>query len=97
MALIQKAISKNPNNAAAYYYRGLIYNDQSKTEDAIQNYREAIGRQADFKDASYGLGVALETKKDFLGAKEAFEKFVQLSGATNDEFTKYARERLAEL
>jgi tetratricopeptide (TPR) repeat protein len=94
MTWITQALAKNSKDSMAYYYRGLIFDAQKKTSLAAQSYQEAIRLNPDFTDAYYALGVALDTAKDQRGAKGAFEKFVTLSGSNEDDFVKYARERL---
>jgi tetratricopeptide (TPR) repeat protein len=94
MTLVTQALAKNSQDAMAYYYRGLIYDAQKKTPQAAQSYQEAIRLNPDFTDAYYALGVALDAAKDQRGAKGAFEKFLTLSGTNEDDFVKYARERV---
>jgi len=97
MNLINQALTKNNKDSMAYYYRGLIYDAQKKTSLAAQSYMEATRLNPDFTDAYYALGVALDTNKDAHGAKGAFEKFLTLSGTNEDDFVKYARERIKAL
>jgi superkiller protein 3 len=97
MSLINQALAKNNQDAMAFYYRGLIYDAQKKTSLAAQSYQEATHLNPDFTDAYYALGVALDTNKDTHGAKGAFEKFLSLSGTNEDDFVKYARERVKAL
>jgi tetratricopeptide (TPR) repeat protein len=95
---LDATISRNPQEAMAYYYKGLIYDAQKKVAFAITNYRNATRYNPSFGDAYYALGVDLDTQKDTSGAKAAFSKFVQLSGdKTEDDFVKYAKERLKSL
>jgi len=95
---LDAAIARNPQEAMAYYYKGLIYDAQKKVAFAITNYRNATRYNPSFSDAYYALAVDLDTQKDTSGAKAAFSKFVQLSGdKTEDDFVKYAKERLKTL
>lgn len=94
LTLVNQALAKNGNDAMAHYYKGLILDGQGKPSLAAQSYREAIRRNPDFTDAYYALGVALDNVKDANGARSAFEKFVSLSGTNEDDFVKYAKERL---
>jgi tetratricopeptide (TPR) repeat protein len=97
MTLVTQALAKNGKDSMAYYYRGLIFDAQKKTSLAAQSYQEAIRLNPDFTDADYALGVALDSSKDQRGAKGAFEKFITLSGTNEDDFVKYAKERLKAL
>ncbi len=97
LTLVDQAIAKNPQDPMAHYYKGLILDGQKKPALAAQSYQKAIQYKADFNDAYYALGVALDTSKDPAGARRAFDKFLQLSGTNNDDFVKYARERVKTL
>jgi len=94
LTLVNQALSKHSKDSMAYYYRGLVLDAQKKTTLAAQSYQEAIRLNPDFTDAYYALGVALDATKDQRGAKGAFEKFLSLSGSNDDDFVKYARERV---
>ena len=94
---VDQAISRNSQDATAHYYKGLILDAQKKLVPAIQSYRTAIRLNPSFPDAYYALGVALDSNKDPAGAKTIFQKFIQVStasGAPEDDFVKYARERV---
>lgn len=97
LTLINQSLNRNPKDAMSHYYKGLILDGQKKYSLAAQSYREAIKYNPDFTDAYYALGVALDTTKDNVGAKNAFERFVTLSGNNEDDFVKYARERVKVL
>jgi tetratricopeptide (TPR) repeat protein len=94
LTLVNQALLKNNQDAMAHYYKGLILDGQKKPSLAAQSYRDAIKYNADFTDAYYALGVALDTAKDSSGAKSAFQQFITLSGPNEDDFVKYARERV---
>jgi tetratricopeptide (TPR) repeat protein len=94
LTLVNQTLIKNNQDAMAHYYKGLILDGQKKPSLAAQSYRDAIKYNADFTDAYYALGVALDTAKDSNGAKSAFKQFITLSGPNEDDFVKYARERI---
>ena len=91
---VNQALSKNAQDSTAYYYQGLILDAQKKPTQAVQSYRSAIKYNANFSDAYYALGVALDNTKDTAGARTAFEKFLEIAGNNDDDFVKYARERV---
>lgn len=97
LTLVNQTLSRNGQDAMAHYYKGLVLDAQKKPSLAAQSYREAIKYNPDFTDAYYALGVALDTSKDSRGAKTAFERFLSLSGSNEDDFVKYARERVKTL
>ncbi|MBY0404701.1 MAG: tetratricopeptide repeat protein, partial [Cyanobacteria bacterium] len=97
LVLVNEVLKTSPDNFTAYYYKGLILNEQKQVDGAIVSYRKAIQYKQDFGDAYYALGLLLDTKKDVKGAKEAFQKFVDLSAGTDDDFVKYAKSRIQSL
>ncbi len=97
LTLVNQALSKNNQEPMAHYYKGLILDGQKKPSLAAQSYREAVKYNPDFTDAYYALGVALDGSKDANGARSAFEKFLNLSSGNEDDFVKYARDRLQSM
>lgn len=93
LSLVDKALKLDPGNAMAYYYQALVYTDQNKVQQSIDSYNRVIQNDPSFKDAYFGLGVALDKKQDKSAAKSAFQKFLELSNGQDDDFVKYARER----
>lgn len=97
LTLVNKAIAASPQDATAYYYKALILSDENRPREAVQDYQLAVKYQPDFKDAYYGLGIALDKEKNPTAAKNAFQKFLDLSKNTpDDDFIKYAKQRVAE-
>ncbi len=96
LTLLDQTLQKDPDNATAHYYKGLVYNAQNKSAAAAQSYRKAIQYKPDFADAYYALGVILDGQNDAAGAKNAYQKFVELM-QSEDDFVKYAKDRLQSL
>ena len=96
LTMINKAIAGEPDNAMAHYYKGLILNAQNNGKAAVVSYRDAIKYDPKFADAYYALALALDTEKDDAGAKQAFQKFLDLSTA-DDDFVRYAKQRVKSL
>lgn len=97
LTLVNQALAKRREEPLAHYYKGLILDGQNKPREAVHSYREAVRYNAEFSDAYYALGVALDTLKDAPGAKMAFQRFLELSSDSDDDFVQYARERLKDL
>ena len=97
LTAVNAALAKNGQDPTAHYYKGLILEGQNKRPTAIQSYREAIRYDANFADAYYALGVALDTNSDPVGARSAYEKFVTLSANKDDDTVKYAQQRVQAL
>lgn len=96
MTLIDKTLAQNGDNSIAHYYKGLIQEAQSNKAGAIVSYKAAVQYDANFSDAYYALALLLDEKNDKIGAKAAFQKFIQLA-ETEDDFVRYAKERLEAL
>lgn len=94
---VNAVLARNGQDATAHYYKGLILEAQNKKPAAIQSYREAIRYDGEFADAYYALGVALDDSRDSAGAKNAFQKFVSIAGERDDDFVRYARDRVQAL
>lgn len=94
---VNTALQKDVKNATAHYYKGLILSAQNNNMGAANSYRDALKYDPNFSDAYYALGVILDGQQDKRGAQQAFQKFVELSSNQEDDFVKYAQERLKEL
>lgn len=96
LAVLNNILSQNKNNAFAYYYRGLIYDAQKKYALAQAEYQKTIQLSNAIPEAYYSLALDY----DYLGKrKEAYlqyQKYLTMTAEEN-EFTKYAKERLKEL
>lgn len=77
-SLLEAAIKKNPKQADAYYYLGLVMDKTGDKAAAEKNYKEAIGLQPDLQEAAENLtAIYIENKKfeEAIGiAKKALEK-----------------------
>lgn len=96
MSLIDKTLSHNGDNSIAHYYKGLIQEAQNNKTGAIVSYKAAVRYDPNFSDAYYAMALLMDEKNDKVGAKSAFQKFVQLA-ETEDDFVRYAKERLESL
>lgn len=91
-----EVLKKEPNNAFAHYYRGLIYDEQKQTKLAINDYLSVIKNSEEFPIANYMLGVDYDSLNNY---KEAFKyyKIFTEEYTTDDEYLKYAKDRMTEL
>lgn len=99
LSLIEKILSKNPKNAYALYYKGAIYDDTNRRDEAIGAYKQAISADSKFSLAYYMLGVALDAKEDYKAALTYYEGFLSLKAgdSVEDDFVKYVKGRVKEL
>ncbi len=90
------AINMCPENGYAYYYRGITYDTQSQTSKAIADYQKAISLTPDLTMAYYSMALSYEAAGNKVEAKNMYRKFLN-TNQTDDEYTKYAKQRLSEL
>ena len=89
-------LRKEANNAYAYYYRGLIYDEQKQPKLAINDYLNVLKYSKDFPIANYMLAVDYDTLSNYKEAYKYYQKFVS-AYTTDDEYLKYAKSRMTEL
>jgi len=76
---LHKSIQANPNQAASYYYLGLIAEEKGQTADAIATFSDVVKRDPEYGPAYEGLGRMLVKEQKYPEAEEALRKAVLLS------------------
>lgn len=94
--LLNTIIAIDPKNGAAYYYRGLVYDAQKKFNLAVIEYQTALKYSTDLNLAYYSMAVDYDTLGKYQLAKSAYQKYLASNPEAN-EYTKYARKRVAEI
>jgi tetratricopeptide (TPR) repeat protein len=72
LAVLQRAIEHEPDNALLLYEQALIESRGGKREQAIADFRRALELRPDFADAQNNLGINLAQIGDQQGAEVAF-------------------------
>jgi tetratricopeptide (TPR) repeat protein len=72
LAVLQRAIEHEPDNALLWYEQALIESRGGKRERAIEHFRKALELKPDFADAQNNLGTNLAQIGDQQGAEVAF-------------------------
>ncbi len=72
LAVLQKAIDHEPENALLWYERALVESRLGRSEQAAADLRKAIQLKPDFADAENNLGSNLAQSGDQQGAEAAF-------------------------
>jgi tetratricopeptide (TPR) repeat protein len=90
-----KEYSFNPLQAEKEVRIGNFYFHKGKYPAAATRYREATRWNANLPEAYFRLGEAEEKQKDWKGAREAYQKFVEL--AADDKRTPEVRKKIAQL
>lgn len=96
LALLNKILTSEPNDAYALYYRGMIYDTQKKYNLAIADYKKAIGINPDLTIINYLIGVDYDMLEQYKNALSHYKAFTN-TYSENDDFLKYAQTRLGEL
>ena len=96
LAKFNEIIKKEASNAYAYYYRGMIYDEQKQTKLAIADYLNAIKNSNDLPIANYLLAVDYDSTNNYKEAFKYYKLFME-KYKTDDEYLKYAKTRMEEL
>ena len=96
LAKFNEVLKKETNNAYAYYYRGLIYDEQKQPKQAIADYLNVLKNSKDFPIANYMAAVDYDGMENYKEAFKYYKKFIS-EYTTNDEYLKYAKDRMKEL
>lgn len=96
LALINQILSTNNQDAYALYYRGMIYDTKKKYNEAIADYKRAINISPDLCIVNYLIGVDYDTLGQYKNAVSYYKAF-SAKYTENDDFKKYADQRIADL
>ncbi len=96
LAKFNEVIKKESNNAYAYYYRGLLYDEQKNPKQAISDYLNVLKYTKDLPIVSYMAAVDYDGLENYKEAFKYYKKFIA-DYSTDDEYLKYAKDRMKEL
>ena len=96
LAKFNDVLKKEPANAYAYYYRGLIYDEQKQPKLAINDYLNVLKNSKEFPIANYMAAVDYDSLENYKEAFKYYKKFIS-EYSTDDEYLKYAKTRVKEL
>ena len=96
IALFDKVLKVNPENANVYYYRALSYDAVNNPKKAIEDYKAVIKYSPETTIAYYSIAVDYDTLENYQAAKTNYQKYVEATKEDND-FTKYAKSRIDEI
>jgi cytochrome c-type biogenesis protein CcmH/NrfG len=75
----KRALAADPNQPEAHAYMGFILIQAGHADGALMAFDKALGLAPNLPMALWGKGMTLyQGKKDYAGAKEAFEKLLQI-------------------
>lgn len=78
ISFYESIINKDPYNYLAWYYIAEIYERMLSFTNALQAYEYATLIKEDFADAFFGMGTMYMNLKEYLKAREAFERVLEL-------------------
>ena len=96
LSKLNEVLSKDPLNAYAFYYRGMIYDARQQRKQAIADMQKAYELNKEFTICNY----LIASDYDALGQyKEAYDYYLAYanSNAQDDEYKQYAKARAEEL
>ncbi len=92
---LNTALITEPENADIYYQRGMVYDAMEKYPLAISDYEHAVKYNSGLAMAYYALAVDYDLLKNYSEAKKWYEKFIEKSQDTENEYVKYSKQRIS--
>jgi cytochrome c-type biogenesis protein CcmH len=81
----KKVLAVDPNQPEAHAYMGVILMQAGHADGALMAFDKALSQNPNFPMALWGKGMALyQGKKDFAGARQVFDKLIQILPAGQD-------------
>ena len=96
LQLLNSALSSNPNNPDAYYYRASIYDAQNKSKQAIEDYKKSLEYNSNQDVTYYLIAIDYENLKQIQDALVYYKKFLEVY-KTDDEYSQYVKARIPEI
>lgn len=90
-------ISNKYEDAYAYYYRAIIFDELGNKQNAINDYLTSINKNPDLKEVYYSLGVNYDILNQKENAIKYFKEYLSKSINEKNELTDYAQKRINEL
>lgn len=99
LPLLNKVLIQEPKNTYALYYKGLILEEQNNQKEANECYKNSIASDPNFALGYYSYALGLDNLEKYQEAINNYDKFLELKLKENvqDEYTKFAKDRAAEL
>jgi len=78
LALVNKGIKLDANNANSWYNKGIILFKMGRYQDALNSFAQAADIDPEFTEAWYNKGLALMHMGKYLEAIRAFNKLLKI-------------------
>ena len=96
LSVLNNAVSYNPQNPDAYFYRGSVYDAMNKPELAISDYKKSLQYNSSQDVTYYLIAVDYDNLNNSEAALEYYKKFLDLYKA-DDEYSQYVKARIPEI
>jgi len=96
LAQFNEILSKDNQNAYAYYYRGMIYDAKEQRKEAISDLSKAYQLNKEFNICNYMIASDYDSLNDYKNAYKYYLAYAN-SNAEEDQYKEYAKTRLEEL
>ena len=96
LAQFNSIISKEPENAYALYYRGMIYDTKGERYKSITDLKKAYKLNPEFTICTYMIASNYDALEKFKDAYTYYTEYAN-SQAPDDDYKKYAAARAEEL
>lgn len=93
---LEKLLAKEPKNAYALYYRGMIFDSQGKRNEAIKDLKSAYEINKEFTICPYMIASNYDGLEKYKEAYEYYKMYAD-SNVEDDDYKKYAAARAEEL
>lgn len=93
---LNKVLTADSKNSYGYYYRAMIFDIKLKYKDALNDYKKAIALNSDLVIVNYLIGVDYDMLEDYKNAISYYKSFLA-SYSEDDDYKKYAQDRIGEL
>lgn len=96
LSLLNKALTDNPKNADAYYYRASVYDAQNKPQLAVNDYKKSLEFNNNQDVTYYLIAIDYDNMNNLTSALEYYKKFINVY-KTDDEYSQYVKARIPEI
>ena len=79
LSRLMSQLRPHPGNAEAHYQLGCWYQERSRHQEAIKEFKKAIYIKPDYTEAYNGLGVSYGWKGDYTAASDAYRMALKLN------------------
>lgn len=89
-ASLKKVIELAPDNPAAYYQLGQFYLATKQEDKALTNLQSVLAKNPKDENAAVLVGTLLESRRDYKGARETYERVISANPAAGKAYNNLA-------